>query len=405
MANTFNFGNGNWAQKTEKLLAYNAENDNYKPLPFDFDRGSTATRVNKQGLIETVGVDEPRIDFLNNTKGHLLLEPSRQNIFDYSSDLSAWSKLNSTVTESSILSLDGLNNSYRYERTSSSTSYIYRTVSLSNTTQYTLSFFAKSGTSTNIRADVWDTAQSTQCQISVNLATKSVSNFIGTSYKIEDYTNDWMRISVFFTSESSLGTTFNRYFNNDSVGSELYIWGAQLEAGSYATSYIPTQGSAVTRSAETIEQDTFLMEGLTDMAMFVDYKLPNDKNPSDFRNQIGFRDNQNANFYFVQFSNSEQFEFRYRGTAGINVDMTPTISEATYGLRRKILYTKTGTTLKVFCNGVEVSTVTNSNATTFSSTNENLHIKYNFTIELSVNEWRLYNNGLTDAEAIALTTL
>ena len=81
MANTFNLGNGNWAQKTEKLLAYNAENDNYKPLPFDFDRGSTATRVNKDGLIETVGVDEPRIDFLNNTKGHLLLEPSRTNLF------------------------------------------------------------------------------------------------------------------------------------------------------------------------------------------------------------------------------------------------------------------------------------------------------------------------------------
>ena len=80
MANTFKFGNGEWAVGKETALAYNDENSNFKPLPFTFDRASTATVVNKQGLIETVGVDEPRIDFLNNTKGHLLLEPSRSNL-------------------------------------------------------------------------------------------------------------------------------------------------------------------------------------------------------------------------------------------------------------------------------------------------------------------------------------
>ena len=182
--------------------------------------------------------------------GSWLWEPQSTNIFDYSSDLSAWSKLNSTVSESSVLSLDGVNNSYGYERTSSSSSYIYRTVSLANTTQYTLSFFVKSGTSTNVRVDIWDTTQSAQCQIQVDLETKAISNFVGTSYKIEDYTNGWIRVSVVFTSESSFGTTFNRYFNIDGVGSELYIWGAQLEQGSYATSYIPTSGSTVTRNQD-----------------------------------------------------------------------------------------------------------------------------------------------------------
>ena len=104
MANTFNLGNGNWAQKTEKLLAYNAENDNYKPLPFDFDRGSTATRVNKDGLIETVGVDEPRIEFLNNTKGHLLLEPQRTNLITYSEDFSDGSCHSRHYTQVAFLS-------------------------------------------------------------------------------------------------------------------------------------------------------------------------------------------------------------------------------------------------------------------------------------------------------------
>lgn len=70
MANTFKFGNGNWAVKDGSALAYNDENNNFKPLPFDFTRASSATRVNKQGLVETVPSGKPRIDFLDNTDGH-----------------------------------------------------------------------------------------------------------------------------------------------------------------------------------------------------------------------------------------------------------------------------------------------------------------------------------------------
>ena len=84
MANTFKFGNGNWAVKDGYALAYNDENNNFKPLPFDFTRASTATTLNRQGLIETVPSGKPRIDFLDNTNGHLLLEPSRTNFLTYS---------------------------------------------------------------------------------------------------------------------------------------------------------------------------------------------------------------------------------------------------------------------------------------------------------------------------------
>ena len=64
MANTLKFGNGEWYGKKDTILAYNDENSNYKPLPFDFSRASNATVVNKAGLIETVGSGEPRVDFL-----------------------------------------------------------------------------------------------------------------------------------------------------------------------------------------------------------------------------------------------------------------------------------------------------------------------------------------------------
>ena len=93
MANTLKFGNGNWATKDGSTLAYNDESG-FNPLPFDFTRASSATVVNKNGLIETVASGIPRIDFLGNTKGALLLEPSRTNLIAQSEafDNAYWTK-------------------------------------------------------------------------------------------------------------------------------------------------------------------------------------------------------------------------------------------------------------------------------------------------------------------------
>ena len=112
MSNTLNLGAGIWGTKEDSLLAYNSENGNYKPLPFDFTRASSATVVNKAGLIETVGSGIPRIDFLGNTNGALKLEPQRTNSFSYSNDFSqsSWSKTQSSVTGNTTISPEGVDN-------------------------------------------------------------------------------------------------------------------------------------------------------------------------------------------------------------------------------------------------------------------------------------------------------
>jgi hypothetical protein len=86
MANTLELGNGKWATGKDTVLAFNDQNNNFKPLPFSFSRDTSGTVVNKDGLIETVGSGEPRIDFKDNTKGALLLEPTRSNLV-YPSDI------------------------------------------------------------------------------------------------------------------------------------------------------------------------------------------------------------------------------------------------------------------------------------------------------------------------------
>ncbi len=97
--NTLKFGNGEWYGKKDTILAYNDLNSNYKPLPFNFSRASSATVINKDGLIETVGSGQPRIDYLGNTQGALKLEPSRTNLITYSEDFprTYWTKSGATI--------------------------------------------------------------------------------------------------------------------------------------------------------------------------------------------------------------------------------------------------------------------------------------------------------------------
>ena len=115
MAATLKLGNANWAAKEGSLLAYNDENNNFKPLPFDFTRASSATYVASDGLIKTSTTGQPRIDFLGNTNGALLLEPQRTNLITYSEDFSQsnWIKNNAgtgsppVVTSNFTIAPDG----------------------------------------------------------------------------------------------------------------------------------------------------------------------------------------------------------------------------------------------------------------------------------------------------------
>ena len=225
---------------------------------FDFTRGSEATRINAQGLIEEVASGENRLNYSlldGEVVGcpHLLLEDEATNLVPYSEDFSQWNLIGITVTSNSVISPNGSLNASKLVATSGSSNKVIAQ-SISAGTR-TASVFAKKGEFEGLFIGTGTVGAF------FNLNTHTFrANYASapTSYKIEEYGNGWYRYSLTFTISSS----DNLYIGaNDNVSNTLaitgngangiYTWGASLEVGSYPTSYIKTTNQAVTRAAET----------------------------------------------------------------------------------------------------------------------------------------------------------
>jgi hypothetical protein len=222
---------------------------------FDFTRASAATRINAQGLIETVAVGDnrlnyPLLDGTVQTCPHLLLEPQRTNLITYSEDFSnaAWTKSDSSITSNAAISPDGTLNADKV----TGSGYLQNVNSLTATNTYTFSFFWKKDTSNVVKILLSSTG--TDEQLSINTNTLALISQLGiNSYNNISYGNDWYRLSMTWTEANTEPTGIRISADESDATSSLFIWGAMLEQSSYPTSYIPNYGTAlgVTRSAET----------------------------------------------------------------------------------------------------------------------------------------------------------
>ena len=229
-----------------------------------FTRGSTATYTDESGIIRTAAANEARFDHDSdgNSLG-LLVEESRTNLETYSEVFtdSSWAKTDSSVNPNAIVSPDGLSNGTKLvENTNNAVHGVYKNYGsiLTSGVKYTHTVFAKAGERSTLQLSSSQGSDYANFDLLNGTITYSTA---GSNASIVALPNGWYKCSSQFTPSSvALVRPFILVYNTSNptrtssyVGdgtSGIYLWGAQLEAGAFPTSYIPTAGATATRAAD-----------------------------------------------------------------------------------------------------------------------------------------------------------
>jgi len=420
MANTLKFGNGQWATGNGTALAYNDENSNFKPLPFDFTRASSGTTVNQSGLIETVDSGIPRIDFQGNTKGALLLEPSRSNSITYSENVLLWSTSGTIIREDNVsISPNGKQTASTITSTNVSTfNNIRQNFSVSANSTCTASLFIKKvQTETNyLGLGIVFTGATTDVAYisfdSVNGIARNMDSRITAILNVVDYGTYWRLEATATDSESNTQVEMYVYTTLSTNGTTVSsgassirtIWGMQLELNSsYATSYIPTSGSAVTRAADACDNGANeQVINSTDGVLYAEIAaLSNDGT----NRLLSLSNGTSTNRIFLGFNSlSNRIRFRVQVNNVYQAEDTFIVADTTQYL--KIAFKFKENDFALWINGVEV--IVDNSGSTFSSNTLN---KLNFDSAVggsplygNCKDLRVYNEALSDAELQALTS-
>jgi hypothetical protein len=261
-----------------------------------FTRASTtATYINSSGYVTTAGTNVPRFDYDPTTLAPrgLLIEAAATNLLCWSESFATsggttnWTyngNSGATVTETNPA---GGSSSFQF-RENSGSGPLSQTVTTVSTSPYTYSFW--------VRASVFNSVTTTQIQVGIfttAFQTVSISKISGPGSvsgtglcTVSGLSlTEWTKVQV--TTTGNIGATSASVMLYAQTASfeldrSLLIWGAQVEAGSGASSYIPTGASQATRNADecsmtgtnfsswyTQSQGTLLVAGRTS-ARYVD---------------------------------------------------------------------------------------------------------------------------------------
>jgi hypothetical protein len=356
----------------------------------------------------------PRLTYQNGGGGcpSLLLEKQSTNLVTYSEqfDNGAWSKSGVTVTANDTTSPDGTQNADKVvENTANSSHGCYQGATVTNGIPYTWSGFIKAGERTKVRLYA---ESSSAPYVSFNLSDGTITNTSGSiTGSIENFGNGWYRC---IATTTTTGTT--AYFNINALDasgnisytgdgtSGFYIWGAQIEASSYPTSYIPTTSASATRVADECSKTGISsLIGQTEGTLFADIEL----------NLAG----SNVGFYALQVYDSassptytkaayiELYQGKVYGYVR-NTTVQCEIISSTYAdnTRLKIAIAYKANDFALYVNGVQIGTDTSGS---LPSVLNSLALHYSASSQQGspLHQAIIFPTRLTNAELASLTTI
>ena len=367
----------------------------------------TGATTAKAGILE----DMPRIDYTSGT-GALLLEGLRTNLLTQSEYFGAWNGFRTDLSANSATSPEGVSNAYSMvPNTDNNTHFIYFNTSES-AVDYSFSLFAKSNGQQWIQLAKGGGGYANfdlTNGVKGNYGTDGSSAF--TNSDIEDYGNGWYRITAYYTSVGGSSNIGIAAISSDVTGryqsfagdgtSGYYIYGAQLESSaSYESSYIPTYGSAVSRSADSCSVTGVSdVIGQTEGTLFVEYTASHEGSAGERIFAIG---DGTASNRIVLFEASDKIRVYAADGGSVQWDYTTTIDfEGTH----KIAVTYAANSAAIYIDGTEIQTdssfVVPSCNNVYLGTSEAFGVSIGGTIKEAI----LFDSALTQSEAEALTTL
>jgi hypothetical protein len=220
-----------------------------------FTRSTTGTYINSSGYVTSAAIDAPRFNY--NSTGTLLgllIEGSATNLALRSGDFNTtvtdgtnWIASGYTAGTLSTTLPDGTTgDARRISFASGSGSFRSSTITVTASTAYTFSFWARNNGGSQARFRVWNATVGSP----IVDYTESVNNYVSQIGGADNTSSTWVRVSKQFTTPPGCTAIYVYPCSSDSGTVDLLIWGAQVEAGS-VSSYIPTVASTGFRAVDT----------------------------------------------------------------------------------------------------------------------------------------------------------
>jgi hypothetical protein len=361
----------------------------------------------------------PRLNYPINSDGSvgcpsLLLEPQRTNLVLYSEsfDNAAWVKVALSVSANASTSPDGYANADSIVENSATAFHFAQQAFTSTAVSTTYSIFAKLGSGT--RNLILREGNNTGSFAAFNLSTGVVAAQSGGTATITQYANGYYRCTLTFTAAAGTSTmqialsdsnSFASYAGNGT--SSIIVYGAQIEAGAYATSYIPTLGASVTRGADACSKTGISsLIGQTQGTLFVevDDAVLGNVFSGTGRRFLTISDNTTNN-RIILFKDATNDSIRFVVVSG-GVEQAGIFTSANQSGIKKIAAAYANNDFVLYVNGVQIGTDTSGTVPSC----DRIALGFETTSNLSnpacpVAQALLFKTRLTNQELQDLTTL